>query len=91
MRSLTTFTPKQLSATANICNSDGLLAGVFCSSSTAGTMTIYDDAATGTSTKIVDTFTMVTGTWYPLPFAFANGIYCVIGGTASVTVGYVRG
>lgn len=91
MRSTPTFTPKQLSATANVCNSDGILGGVFCSSSTAGTLTIYDDAATGTTTKIVDTFTLVAGTWYPLPLGVANGIYCVVGGTASITVAYTRG
>lgn len=91
MRSLTTFTPKQLSATANICSGDGILAGVFCSSSTSGTLTIYDDAATGATTKIVDTFNLVAGTYYQLPFAVANGIYLVIGGTASITAAYARG
>lgn len=91
MRSITTFTPKQISATANICSGDGILAGVFCSSSSAGTLTIYDDAATGTGTKIVDTFSLTAGQWYPLPFAVASGIYCVVGGTASITIGYVRG
>jgi len=82
---------KQVSASGNICNADGALYGIFCSSSTAGTATIYDDAATGTTTKIVDTFNLTAGTWYPLPFAVANGINLVIGGTASVTVGYLRG
>ena len=91
MRSITTFTPKNISVTSNVCAADGIMAGVFCSSSSSGTLAIYDDAATGTTTKIVDTFNLVAGTWYPLPFAVANGIYCVIGGTASITVGYVRG
>lgn len=85
------FTPKQITATANICNSDGILGGIFCSSSTAGTATVYDDAATGTTNKIVDTFNLTAGAYYTLPYAVANGIYIVIGGTASITVGYVRG
>lgn len=84
-------TYKQMSATANVANSDGWMLGVFCSSSTAGSLTLYDDPATGTTTKIVDTFTLVPGTWYPLPFAYATGLYAVVGGTAAITVGYTRG
>lgn len=91
MRSITTFSPKQISASGNAVSGDGIMAGVFCSSSTAGTLTIYDDAATGTTTKIVDTFTLVPGTWYPLPFAYANGLNLVLGGAASITLGFVRG
>jgi hypothetical protein len=51
----------------------------------------YDDAATGTTTKLVDTFTPVAGTWYPMPFAFSKGLNVVIGGTVSATVGYTPG
>ena len=85
------FTPKQLSASGNAVNTDGIMAGVFCSSSSSGTLTIYDDAATGTTNKIVDTFPLVAGTFYPLPIAFAAGLNLVVGGTASFTLLYVRG
>lgn len=91
MRSMNVSTYKQMAATANISDSDGWMLGVFCSSSTAGTLTLYDSPATGTTTKIVDTFNLTAGTWYPLPFAFATGLYAVIGGTAAITIGYVRG
>lgn len=76
---------KQLSATTNICAAPVNLLGVFCSSSTVGTLTVYDDAATGTTTKAVDTFTMVAGTWYPIPISTSKGLYFVIGGTTSIT------
>lgn len=91
MRGMTSFVPKQVSASGNVLSGDGIIGGVFCSSSTAGTLAIYDDAAAGTTTKIVDTFTLVAGTWYPLPFAVAKGINLVIGGTAQITLAYIGG
>lgn len=79
--------PKQLSATANVRATQGGLVGIFVSAASATpTITVYDDAATGTSTKIVDTFTPAASTWYPLPIGVANGIYVVISGTVSATV-----
>lgn len=84
------FQPSQISASANVCGVPAMIGGVFCSSSTAGTCTIYDDIATGTTTKIVDTFSLVAGTFYPLPFFAKNGVNVVIGGTAAITVGVIR-
>lgn len=80
---------RQLTASANIKSSQGALLGFFLSSTTAGTITIYDDAGTGTTTKILDTVTPTGLAWYDLPAAFANGCYVVIGGAASVTMVYV--
>jgi hypothetical protein len=77
---------KAISATANIKSSQGAMLGIFCSSSTSGTITLYDDAATGTSTAIAAVFNVTAGTYYTLPVAFANGLYVVVGGTAAVTV-----
>jgi hypothetical protein len=84
------FSYKQITGSGNVCANDGVLGGIFVSSTTAGTVTIYDDAATGTSTKIVDTVTLAVG-WNPMPFAFSKGLNIVIGGTMSATVGYVMG
>jgi hypothetical protein len=77
---------KAISATANVKSSQGAMLGIFCSSSTSGTITLYDDAATGTSTAIAASFNVTAGTYYSLPVAFANGLYVVVGGTAAVTV-----
>ncbi|HDR9497601.1 TPA: hypothetical protein QDC06_000803 [Burkholderia cepacia] len=86
------YTYKQITANGNVCANDGILGGIFVSSASGTpTITVYDDQATGTTTKIVDTFTPVAGTWYPLPFAFSKGLNVVIGGTVSATVGYVMG
>ncbi|WP_103852151.1 hypothetical protein [Burkholderia pseudomallei] len=86
------YTYKQIAASGNICANDGILGGIFVSAASATpTITIYDDAAVGTTTKLVDTFTPTPGQWYPLPFAFSKGLNVVLGGTVSATVGYVMG
>ena len=88
--SLDVGVPKQLSASANVKASSGSLIGIFCSSASGSpTITIYDDAASGTTTKIVDTFTPVAGTFYRLPCSYANGLNVVIAATTSITVFYV--
>jgi hypothetical protein len=84
------FTYKQISASGNVCAVDGIMAGIFVSSTTSGTVTIYDDAATGTTTKMVDTATLALG-WNPMPFAFSKGLNIVVGGTLSATVGFISG
>ena len=83
------FNYKQISASGNVLNVGGMLGCIFVSAATATpTITIYDDSAAGTTTKIVDTFTPVAGTFYRLPFAVSKGINIVLGGTVSATVGY---
>jgi hypothetical protein len=81
---------KPLVASGNVKSGQGGMLGIFVAAASATpTITVYDDASTGTTTKIVDTFTPVAGTWYPLPFACSNGINVVLGGTVSCTVGVV--
>lgn len=82
-------TYKAVSATGNIKNSSGALLGFFVSSSTALTVTLYDDAATGTTTPILATFTPATIGWFDLPASFVSGLYAVLGGTGTVTFVYV--
>lgn len=79
--------PKQITGTGNVSALPANMLGIFVSNAAATpTITVYDDAATGTSTKIVDTFTPVSGTWYPIPVSTSKGIYVVISGTVSATV-----
>lgn len=75
-------------ATANIKNGPGTLAGFLCATTSSGTIILYDDAATGTSTPITGTITPAAGTWYPLPVTFRNGLYVVIANTLNVTIVY---
>lgn len=82
----------QLSGSANVQKGQCELSGIFCSSaSNTPTIAVYDDPLTGTTNKIVDTFTPVAGTWYQLPFKAGTGLNVVISGTVSCTVGYNAG
>lgn len=76
---------QQISATTQISPSLKRLNGVFCSSSTAGTLTIYDSSTSSTSVKIVDTFNLTAGAFYPLAVTADTGLYFVIAGTAAIT------
>lgn len=82
--------PKQIVASQNIKSSNGALVGIYVSAASATpTITIYDDAATGTTNKIVDSFTPVSSQWYPIPLTYAAGLNVVLGGTVSCTVVYL--
>lgn len=83
------YSYKNLTASANVKAIDGILGGIVCSTSSAGTVTVYDDAGTGTSTPITGTISLTAGQFYNLPFAFSKGLYIVVGGTANITVAYV--
>src|SRR5260221_12111307 len=78
-----------ISSTTNVLKGKGRLAGIFVSSASGGpTITGYDEAAGGTTTKIVDTFTPLAATWYPLPFAFGAGCNVGVGGAGFLSVAY---
>ncbi len=81
---------KQIVASGSVKGSQGVLLGIFVSNAASTpTITVYDDPATGTTNKILDTFTPVPSTWYPIPVGFSTGCNVVIGGTVSATVVYV--
>ena len=77
-----------VSASGNISPKSVAMVGIFVSGATGTpTITIYDDAATGTTVPLVTTFTPAPATYYKLPFRALHGINIVIGGTVSCTVG----
>jgi hypothetical protein len=87
----------QTSATVNVATSggaaasNGYLRGIFVSAASATpTITVYDDPAAGTATKIADTFTPVAATFYPIPAKYRTGCNVVISGTVSCTIFYNR-
>lgn len=87
----------QITSSTNISKSGGanastgFLTGIFVSAaSSTPTITVYDDAATGTNTKIVDTFTPSAATFYQIPAKYQQGCYVVISGTVSCTVFFNR-
>lgn len=79
--------PKNLTATANIKSGQGQLRGFYVCSTSSGTIQLYDDPATGTTTPISGAITPAIG-FHPFPAAFSNGLYVVIGATLNVTLFY---
>lgn len=83
---VTSYGYKAISATANVSAIPCTIGGVLCSSSSAGTITIYDSATTTTTAPVVAVMSVTAGTYYPIGASLAAGCYVVIGGTAAVTV-----
>lgn len=78
---------KQISASGNVLAYGCNLLGFFVSAASATpTITVFDSVDTQQVNKIVDTFTPIAGTWYPIPVQLQKGLNIVIGGTVSATV-----
>ena len=80
-----------LDATALVKSAPAKLKGIFVSAaSSTPLITVYDTQTSGTSVKVLDTFTPVAGTNYNFYDGLntANGIYVVISGTVKCTVYY---
>jgi hypothetical protein len=82
----------QSSATKQIKVGAGKLYGIFVSTTSSGTLTIYDSANSSASDpKIADTITVAAGTTYlniPAGLYFNSGLYIVLANSASFTVAY---
>ena len=74
-----------ISSSAQISPIEGRLIGVFCASSASATLKLWDSTAASGSI-LVNTFTLYSGTWYPIPAKFGTGLYATITGTADITV-----
>lgn len=82
---------KNLSGTEQVKPMSGQIFGIFISSSSSGTITIYDSSASlDTDPKIIDTFSATEATNFNFyKGLYANkGIYVVITGTLSCTIAY---
>jgi hypothetical protein len=80
-----------LDATALVKSAPAKLKGIFVSAaSSTPTITVYDTQTSGTSVKVLDTFTPVAATNYNFYDGLntANGLYIVISGTVKCTVYY---
>lgn len=80
----------QLAATKQVKVGAGKLYGIQVSTTTGGTLTIYDsDASSASDPKIADTITVAAGTSYlnfPSGIFFNKGLYIVLANTAAFTV-----
>lgn len=76
-----------LSASALVKTGEGTLCGIFVASSTSGTIKLWN-SLTAAAPVLVNTFSAVAGTWYPLPFKFSTGLYVTLAGTIDCSVSY---
>ncbi len=76
------------SISQNISKNPAALVGVFVSAVTgSGTMSIFDDAGTGTSVTLISAFTPnVSICWYPMPIQARNGLNVSIAATVTYTI-----
>jgi len=79
-------------ATVQVKVGAGKLYGIFVSTSSSGTLTVYDSQAKNASDpKIANTITVSAGTQYlsfPNGIFFNKGLYIVLANTATFTVVY---
>ncbi len=76
-----------LSASALVKTGECHLIGIFVASSSGATIKVWDNTSAAT-TVLVNTFTAIAGTWYPLPFKCKTGCYVTITGTADITASF---
>lgn len=83
---------KQLSATNQVKIGAGKLCSIQVSSTSSGTLTVYDSATASTSDpKIANTITVTAGAQYltvPVGIWFSKGLYIVAANTVEFTVIY---
>lgn len=81
----------QLSGTGGVAKKgNGTLTSIFCSSTSAGTVAIYDGATTSDTTKpLVPQFSPAAGVNYAFDLMFQVGLNIVVGGTLTGVAGYV--
>jgi hypothetical protein len=75
-------------STSAIKSGPGVLIGIFVSSSTSGTLKIYDSLTQANTIIVNTTATLVGGTFYRIPARFTTGLSITIGGTIDFTVFY---
>jgi hypothetical protein len=77
-----------ITATRVLKTIPGSLLGIFvASASSTPTIAIFDNSA-ASGAVLVNTFTPIGGTWYPLPFYFNTGLTVSTGGTLDCTVSF---
>ena len=67
---------------------EGDLIGIFIDSASASPTIKLWDSGTAAGNVLVQTFTPIAGTWYPLPFHFLTGLFITIVGTVGYTISF---
>jgi hypothetical protein len=74
---------QRLTASGVVMPTKGRLAGFYVSSTSSGTLTLYDNT-TASGPQVTGTITPAVG-WNALPVDLQNGLFAAIGGTLDVT------
>lgn len=74
---------RNFTSTTTIAIPNIKLLGIFCASSSGGTIRVQDDSAT-----VVNTFTAQGGTFYPIPAELQTSCVLTVVGTLDATVFY---
>ena len=78
--------PTNISSSTLIRTGRGRLLGIFVASASASpTIKVWDNTSAAT-TILVNTFTPIAATFYPMPFRFQTGCFVTISGTVDCTV-----
>lgn len=80
--------PARLVASGQVMAGAGGLMGIFVSQASAAPTIKVWDSLTAAGAVLVNTFTPIAGTFYPMPFFFSVGLFVTISGTVDCTVGY---
>ena len=73
----------QITASGVVVGSRARLAGFYVSSTSSGTLVLYDNTA-ASGTQLAGTITPAVG-WNAFPVDLQNGLYATVGGTINVT------
>ena len=82
----TAGSPVTVTGTGAVKTGPCVLHGIFCNSTTSGTIILYDNASAASGQVIVGTLTPSAGTYYPVNAALANGIHATVANTLNVTL-----
>lgn len=69
-----------------VSGTPGNLLGVFCASSTNGTLKLWNNTA-ASGAVLINTYELQLG-WNPIPIRFSVALYATIGNTADITVSW---
>lgn len=76
--------PLTVTATGQVRTGPCALIGLFCNSTTSGTITLYDN--TSAAGQVIASFTPAANTFYSLPAVCINGVHAVVTNTLNVTL-----
>lgn len=77
-----------ITASAQISAFPCLLLGIFVAQASATPTIKVWDQTTAAGPVLVNTFTPSAGTWYPMPYKCAKGLFVTISGTVDCTVSW---